>query len=580
MKVKLAKTAGFCMGVRRAMELVLAEANKTEGPIFTYGPLIHNRQVVELLESKGIEQVEDINIPQTGEIAIRAHGIPPQERQAITNKGLTILDATCPRVARVQAIIRYYTGKGYTAVIVGDEDHAEVTGLLGYSKGPAYVIQSVEDVSALPDMENIFVVAQTTQNERTFQNIIGALKRRFPHVMVFDTICEATNQRQQEVSGFKGQVQAVVVVGGYHSGNTRRLVEVAKESGLPTFHVETEKDIDEKKLSKIEVVGVTAGASTPSWMIKKVVSKLENIQSPNRLNPVHWIRKLFRFSVLSNAAVAIGAFCLSWAASLLAGREPDIIFSTLSSLYIYAMHVFNQFLDKGASIYNDPERAAFLKKHSCFLISTGISAIMIALILAYTTGWTAFFVLIGLSLLGVIYSIPFIPQRLRNRTRYSKIKDIPGSRSLSEALAWVAVISILPILAGNSDARPSILVSICVVFLVSYARALFLDIFQAQGDLVVGTETLPVIIGEKKTLLLLNIILCATGLILMASIVSGIIGMQGYIFILPLFTLFFSLLAYEKRWFYPGVISEALVESNLFLIGLLAFFWYLFPCHL
>ena len=259
MKVKFAKTAGFCMGVRRAMEMVLAEANRGEGPLFTFGPLIHNNQVLDLLESKGVRSVEDLDGLETGRIVIRAHGIPPQKRQDLKDTGLKIIDATCPRVARVQAIIRYHTKKGYTAVIVGDKDHAEVIGLMGYSKGPVHVIQGVEDVSTLAILDRVFVVAQTTQNEKNYREVVKALKEQFPDVLVFDTICDATHQRQREVRSLKDQVDALVVVGGYHSGNTQRLVEVSRRSGIPTFHVETEKDLDKENLLEMQVIGVTAG---------------------------------------------------------------------------------------------------------------------------------------------------------------------------------------------------------------------------------------------------------------------------------------------------------------------------------
>ena len=184
MKVRLAKTAGFCMGVRRAMEIVLAEANKADGPLFTLGPLIHNNQVLQLLETKGVRAVEDPEGLPEGRIVIRAHGIPPQLRRKIKNSGLKAIDATCPRVARVQAIIRYHTKKGRSAIIVGDENHAEVIGLKGYSETPAHVIRTVDDVSKLPHLQKPFVVAQTTQNDENFRQVVKALKARFPDILV------------------------------------------------------------------------------------------------------------------------------------------------------------------------------------------------------------------------------------------------------------------------------------------------------------------------------------------------------------------------------------------------------------
>ncbi len=575
MKVVLAKTAGFCMGVKRAMEMVLAESNRTRAQLFTYGPLIHNRQVVDMLTSRGIQELDNIDDFHTGEIVIRAHGIPPDERAAIKAKGFKILDATCPRVARVQALIRYHTSKGCTAVIVGDKDHAEVKGLIGYSKGHAYIIQEVEDIAKLPDTEPIVMVAQTTQDGKKFRDIETALKKRFPEALTFNTICDATNQRQHEVAGFKGKAEAIVVVGGKHSGNTQRLFEVAKESGLPTFYVETDKDINEEDFKGITTVGVTAGASTPTWMIKKVTRRLEEIHE-NKTSPVYWLKRILRFLVLSDLAVAGGAFCLACAAGILAGEKLRLIFPLLSTLYIYAMHVLNRFLDKEASIYNDPERAIFLEKYKDILIPAGCISFLSSILISWTMGWPCFIAIIILSGFGIICTIPLVPKSMRAKLIYSRLKDIPGSRSMLEALTWGIAIGILPILSCEYSASPAAILSLAIVFLISYARALFMDLLQTQGDLVVGTNTLPIIIGEKKAITLIYTILCTTVSSIAAGIVTGIMRPSVFLFILPVITMGICFMAHHKSWLRPGTLSEALVEANFFFIGILALCYSLF----
>ncbi len=571
MKVKLAKTAGFCMGVRRAMEMVLAEANKKEGPLYTFGPLIHNKQVLQLLESKGVHSLEDLKDLPPGRIVIRAHGIPPEERKALRETGLRLIDATCPRVARVQAIIRYHTKKGYTAVIVGDQNHAEVKGLVGYSAGPVHVTQREEEVEALPPMDRVLVVAQTTQNAQAFDHIVDAVRRRFQNVEVFNTICDATHQRQKEVRAFQGQVEAVVVVGGYHSANTQRLAQISREVGLPTFHVETEKDLNREALSQMASVGVTAGASTPNWMIKNVIQELEGIRSSKDSSIFRGIRQAFKFLILSNLLVAGGAFSFAYAASILLFRHnPDLTFPCVTFLYIFAMHVLNRFLDKGASAYNDPERAAFLGKFKVPLILSALVAILTALALAYTKGPATFLALTGFSLLGIIYSIPLIPKRIRHKSRYAKIKDVPGSRSLSESLAWVALIGVLPLLDMKQVSPPTALITILAVFLIAYIRSVLFDIFQVQGDLIVGTETLPITLGEKKALVLLKVLLTLTALILGVSPLLGLVPSFSGAIIASVFGLSLCLFAYERHWLQQGLTLEALVEGNFFLAGFLA----------
>ena len=421
------------MGVRKAMEAVLAEANKKEGPIYTYGPLIHNKQVLDLLGSKGVRIVHEVDGLKKGTILIRAHGIPPQQRKILRASKLKIVDATCPKVARVQAIIRYHTNKGYVPVIVGDKDHAEVIGLVGYGNGQARVVSNLSEVTTLPEKGKLLVVAQTTQNENSFQEIVGAIQERSPDTLVFNTICDATSDRQNEVRLLAGQVDGLTVVGGYDSGNTCRLVEIAKAEGIPTFHIESEKELNYEGLSTMEVIGVTAGASTPNWMINNVVKEIENIRSRKETFLNRWVRKGFKFFLLSNFLVAIGAFSLSYAAALLSGRKADFIHPFLAFFYVYAMRVLNRFLDRGASTYNDPERASFYKRYKVFLILTSIIAILGALIISFTLGFSIFLMVAGLCLLGITYSVPIVPTGLRHLWRYSKIKDVPGSKTFSEA---------------------------------------------------------------------------------------------------------------------------------------------------
>ncbi len=561
------------MGVRRAMELVLTEANRQKERIYTFGPLIHNPQALDLLASKGVAAVDGLDEVEAGTIVIRAHGIPPRVRQAVKGTGLKIIDATCPKVVRVQAIIRYHTKKGETAVIVGNEDHPEVIGLLGYSETPAHVIQSVEEVADLPQLENAFVVAQTTQNAQKYLEIVSALKDRFSEIHVFHTICDATLHRQEEVRSLVDQVDGMVVVGGFQSGNTVRLSQVSEEAGLKTLHVETDQDLNEEWLSEMKVVGVTAGASTPNWMIKNVVRKIEGTRGRKDASIYLRLRKVFKVLLANNFIVSTGAFCFAYAAGVLAETNPDFRFPLLAFLYVYAMHAINRLLDKGASAYNDPDRAAFLKNHQNLMITTGMGAVALGLTLAYFIGMSTFLALCGLSVLGIAYSLPLIPEKLRSGFSYYKIKHIPGSKSLSEALAWVAVIALLPLLEMEKIHGSAVVVSFLYVFSMSYTRAIFFDIFQAQGDLIVGAETLAISLGEKKTLILAKGILMSILVILVVAAIFSFVGLFSCLILLSVLSLYLCLLAYERRWLYTGTGFEALVEGNFFLAGFLALIW-------
>jgi 4-hydroxy-3-methylbut-2-enyl diphosphate reductase len=348
---------------------------------------------------------------------------------------------------------------------------------------------------------------------------------------------------------------------------------VSEATGIPTFHIETEKDLVKENFSSMEVIGVTAGASTPNWMIKNVVKEIEAIRGRGETFLGRWIKKVLKSLLLSNLLVAMGAFSLSYAAAVLSGRRPSLLYSLLTLLYIYAMHVLNRFLDKGASTYNDPERASFYRRHRVFLVMTGIGAILGALIISLYLGKILFLAMAGLCLLGVIYSIPIVPLSRRHLWRYSKIKDIPGSRTFSEPFAWAAVITLLPLLKSFHAGWATVIISFIIVFSLAFVRAAFLDIFQVQGDLIVGVETLPITLGEKKTMILLKWIMVSAGLILIIAPLFGLVSPFSFMLLICLLTLYISFKAYEHRQIYPGLPLEYLVEGNLILSGLLGVIW-------
>ena len=279
MEVVLAKNAGFCMGVRRAVETTLGMVQKGEADIATFGPLIHNPQVLKLLEAQGVKILEEIPAQATGAIIIRAHGIPPEEKKKLEATGARVEDATCPRVLKVQAIIARYKKDGYSTVIIGDREHAEVEGLMGYAGNSGQVVNSAADVAALCLDGPYIIVSQTTQDEYLFERLKEAILQKYPDGEVFITICDSTHKRQAEVRQLCQEVDALVVVGGKTSANTKRLGEIAESLGCPVFMVESEQDLEPQALQGYGRVGVTAGASTPNWVINRIVEVLRNIKA-------------------------------------------------------------------------------------------------------------------------------------------------------------------------------------------------------------------------------------------------------------------------------------------------------------
>lgn len=288
MKVLRAKSAGFCFGVERAIGIATTCAQDGTKAVYTDGPLIHNSQMMELLEKSGVKEIGDYEssksidgqIPdnKNAMLVIRAHGVSPERRAYLKSLGIPCKDATCPDVGKIAGIIKFHAIKGYTIVIVGDPKHPEVIGLLGYAKpGKGFVIKNVEDVDSLAPIEgSVCIVSQSTMFPDDFAKLAEYFKKRFPDTKIVDTICGATKERQSEVVRLaESGADAIVVIGGKHSANTVKLAMLVERTGLPCFHVETIKELDLAKLSKYKVVGVTAGASTPAFLIDEVCEKLE-----------------------------------------------------------------------------------------------------------------------------------------------------------------------------------------------------------------------------------------------------------------------------------------------------------------
>jgi 4-hydroxy-3-methylbut-2-enyl diphosphate reductase len=565
------------MGVRRAMELALTTAHDQPGEIHTYGPLIHNPQVLDLLSSKGIRVMEQIPPPdsrQGGTAIIRAHGVPPQDKQRLKQAGFSLVkDGTCPRVIRVQAIIRRAARRGASVVIVGDADHPEVVGLKAHAEGSGFVVSGPQQVADLPDLTQVVAVAQTTQSQTTFNRVIEELERRFGQVEVHDTICEATHSRQDEVLRLASEVDGVVVVGGRASGNTKRLAQLAAQSGRPVFLVETEADLDRKRLAQLGSVGVTAGASTPNWMIKKVVRELGAIRSQGQARLPFWLSRVARFLVRSQVVVAGGAAGMTVASSLLQGHRPSLTLVGVAFFYIYAMHILNHFLDKEAGQYNEPDRAQFLAKHHVFLIGSGVVSAAAALFLCALLGSLPFWLVLVMSALGLLYSVPVIPAGLERRIGIQSLKDIPGSKTISAALAWAVIVALLPAVAIGSFQPWTAGLAFIYAMVMVFVRCAFFDILDVQGDLIVGKETIPIVLGEAKTRRLLLGLTVGLALLLAGAPLLGLASGLAWALILPVAGLGGMQLILVRGLMMPGAASEGLVDLNFWLAGALALAW-------
>lgn len=289
MKVIRAKSAGFCWGVERAIKIAEGYASQGCNKVLTDGPLIHNSQMMERLEGEGIREVGDYTSEkeltlseeekQDSVLVVRAHGISPERRKYLKSLGTEFKDATCPDVGVIAGRIKAGARKGKNTVIFGDPKHPEVIGLLGYAAGKGHVVQTDEDIENLPPLEGgVAMVSQSTMFVDEFERLSGLLREKYPDAEVYDTICGATKERQTDLRKLVQEgAEAIVVIGGHHSANTKKLAKLARAHDRPTYHIETANQIDVEEMRRFDVVGVTAGASTPDFIIDAVCERLREI---------------------------------------------------------------------------------------------------------------------------------------------------------------------------------------------------------------------------------------------------------------------------------------------------------------
>ena len=289
MKVLRAKSAGFCWGVERAIKIAEAYSEEGKQKVLTDGPLIHNSQMMERLESERIHEVGDYTSEaeldlsaeekENSVLVVRAHGISPERRKYLKNLGMEFKDATCPDVGIIAGRIKAGARKGKNTIIFGDPKHPEVIGLLGYAGGRGHVVQNEEDIARLPPLDGgVAMVSQSTMFVHEFERLSGILREKYPEAEIYDTICGATKERQTDLRKLVQEgAEAIVVIGGHHSANTRKLAKLAEEHDRPTYHIETAEQIDEEAMRQYRVVGLTAGASTPDFIIDSVEKRLRAI---------------------------------------------------------------------------------------------------------------------------------------------------------------------------------------------------------------------------------------------------------------------------------------------------------------
>ena len=282
MEIIVAKTAGFCFGVKRAVEKVYEQIGRTEKPIYTYGPIIHNEQVVEDLAAKGvrvIETEEELSQVRDSIVIIRSHGVGRNIYRLLEENGNRIVDATCPFVKKIHRIVEEQQAEGRRVIIIGSPEHPEVAGIRGWGDDRTLVVETAGEIDDLPlsQGEKLCIVSQTTFNYNKFKDLVEIISEKSYDVIVLNTICNATKERQTEAESIAESVDAMIVIGDKHSSNTQKLFEICRGACNNTYYIQTLDDLDLNQLGSVETVGITAGASTPNNIIEEVQNNVRII---------------------------------------------------------------------------------------------------------------------------------------------------------------------------------------------------------------------------------------------------------------------------------------------------------------
>jgi len=570
-KVKLAKTAGFCMGVRRAVELVLRTAAESHNPIFTWGPLIHNPQTVDFLKEQGVGVVESFDeIPENATIVIRSHGIPPEVREKLTELDVNICDATCPRVGNVQGIAKKFAVEGRDVIIVGYREHAEVKGLLGYAGEKGMVVVSLDEVDNLPQLDRPVVIGQTTLNRDCYFAIADAVKKRFPETEIIDTLCESTSQRQQEVVELTEESDAIIVVGGFNSSNTKRLYEIAKSTGIPSFWVETADELSPGDFAGMSSVAVTAGASTPHWIVSRVIERLERF-GEKRLPPWEWPWiKDFGYAIIqSNILTGLAAAMLAATAIFLTGKPMPVNALIATGLFVFSMHTIYNLVDWQGLALVDPSKIRFFIGNRKLLSVASISGLIISLPLIWFSGvWPFILMVLGVIVSGVFAFSKKLPRFL---TRYSFATwgEIPGAKDIFHTAGWFFAAGIIPVISVKAHFWPSIL-ALGWVAMLSILRASLFSITDLETDRVLGRASFATTIGERGTWNISTAAVALSAAIICTGVSFDLLPNISFFEIVPLVYMFVLLFRLRRSGIRRGTWAELAVDVGYLLGGIVA----------
>ncbi|MDR3237163.1 MAG: 4-hydroxy-3-methylbut-2-enyl diphosphate reductase [Spirochaetia bacterium] len=567
MKIELAKHSGFCFGVKNSIVRVVEEINSSEDTILVYGPLIHNPQTVEILENRGLKTVHSLDEISGSTVAVRTHGVPLDELRAIREQSSKILNLTCPRVARVQSTIRSHSAGGCHTIIIGDACHAEVVGLKSFSSAGVSVISSLDELASIPKADKYLLVSQTTLDRGLFEAIVKELNALLPNLTVVDTICDSTGNRQSDVhAGIKKGIDTLIVVGGKNSANTTMLASIGHKNGVKTFHIETEKELSFDSLKDSKHVLVTAGASTPGWIINNVLEMLYNIKY-QRSNPFfRTIKMLLEFLVRANILSAVFAFfsTLFIQSAGIFSAFPSL--PIISMLYIFSMYSTNNYFDRDFLKASNSYKYKIYRKYGNQLMVLSLVFLLASFYLIRDYSPLLIALLALSSIFGLVYFTHPV-KKIIDALKVPFIKKIYGSKIVT-SIGWLTVVVIVPGIHFHPDKSLLFFTASLILCLITQ-RHLIMGIVAYQGDFIFGRMNLSIWLGSGMTKILNRVFVILTFLACAWAVYQ-----TGYftlsILLVPL--IYYSiLLKITSRIEYPVSLRYEILTDINFIIAIACF---------
>lgn len=566
MSVIVARTAGFCWGVRRAVDRVVTEIKKGDAPFRVYGPLVHNPQVIEALRDRGVATCHEPWDQKGGTLFLRTHGVTAGERKRLSRLDLKLKDLTCPRVGRALSIAASRASRGFDVLIFGDPGHHEVKAILSVAGPSGRVISSVDQVEKLPELKKPFLLSQTTQNTEDYQELIDVLSRRWPGLQFASTICDSTARRQRELRELMRRADAVVIVGGRNSANTGRLATIAARGGLPVFTVETHEELDPEALSGYRRVLLSAGASTPEWSIRKVRERLLEIQGQSHGGV--WIRTIFRNLVFSGAHIPVIALFLALAQGVSLGGAGWGTAGLAAGFLLWSFTSFTAVLECRGVSMTSQKRQEFIRNNEGLMLGAGWFSLGVSLALGALLGTVWLVWTLAAILSCLLYALPL----MRKNQFLDVIRSIPGSREVLFTLAWGVLVCVLPAvtLAGLDFGLKLMVWPLSLAFLF-FARSLLIDLVDLQGDALLGMDTLPLHLGAARCRKILLTSAFTAAFVQVGAILGNGLPVCAVTFVLAPALLAFAYLYLERKPFPSELSVRVLSDGSLLLAGLVPY---------